>query len=475
MTTANSLSGLIKFISKTQWNEELSEVLAHHLGPACLSADIEPHEIHDILGQGHCDTLWGCALEDLMAMEFEDGSNVVDDYLKRRGHVETSVAKRYMQALRGAVMSLYEISDVVPGQSFLARDLIRGGDPVRVLEKSGSMSLKAWDRIAARLVYLGSEWHMSGGVLPLSREASDFAIHALEAVDGRLPDDFRNLAGAAIGRAGLEQIELDLADTMPLELAGPAFTSLWLTDALDRTLNPQIPQLRNTDGDEIVLCTSRFSMHAGIKPAQCRLALAGIPGLQQEDAKFFNWVGDAVPAPIAKPLQQADDTLTIMSSNDNGQTILGSIEIKKAAIELSTNSRERAARGEALIANALSECAGKPVREEMHAEEILAESRQKKPARPQKTRAEIPPDQARTIIHAQLDQHYRKTLDEPVPALGGLSPREAANSKTNRHKVVEWLKTMENNATKAGGGTDPMASYDFGWIWTELGVAQSRV
>lgn len=31
-----------------------------------------------------------------------------------------------MKAIRSSVMSLYEVSDIVPGQSFLARDLIRG-------------------------------------------------------------------------------------------------------------------------------------------------------------------------------------------------------------------------------------------------------------------------------------------------------------------------------------------------------------
>jgi hypothetical protein len=38
-------------------------------------------------------------------------------------------------------MSLYEISDIVGGVSFLARDLVRGGDPVRVFERSATRSL----------------------------------------------------------------------------------------------------------------------------------------------------------------------------------------------------------------------------------------------------------------------------------------------------------------------------------------------
>ena len=34
---------------------------------------------------------------------------------------------------------------MVPGKSFLARDLIRGGEPVRVLEVSGTKTLKQKD------------------------------------------------------------------------------------------------------------------------------------------------------------------------------------------------------------------------------------------------------------------------------------------------------------------------------------------
>ena len=48
-------------------------------------------------------------------------------------------------------MSLYEVSDIVRDESFSARDLVRGGEPIRVSERSGTHYLKPWDRIAARL------------------------------------------------------------------------------------------------------------------------------------------------------------------------------------------------------------------------------------------------------------------------------------------------------------------------------------
>ena len=65
-------------------------------------------------------------------------------------------------------MSLYEVSEMVPGKSFLARDLIRGGDPVKVSEGTATNTLKQWDRIAARIVPVLGKTVLAGGLLPFS-------------------------------------------------------------------------------------------------------------------------------------------------------------------------------------------------------------------------------------------------------------------------------------------------------------------
>lgn len=77
-------------------------------------------------------TVWGCAFEDFLTRESDDGRNIVDDYLKRRGRKEGASARAYIIALRTSVMSLYEVSDIVRDTSFRARDLVRGGEPVLV-------------------------------------------------------------------------------------------------------------------------------------------------------------------------------------------------------------------------------------------------------------------------------------------------------------------------------------------------------
>ncbi len=87
---------------------------------------------------------------------------------------------------------------------------------------------------------------------------------------------------------------------------------------------------------------------------------------------------------------------------------------------------------------------------------------------------EIPLEVATGLVHAMLDKQYRAVLDEPVPMLGDRSPRQAARTPAGREKLVTWLKFLENRSGNQTDPTDPMATYDFGWLWRELGVENLR-
>lgn len=71
-------------------------------------------------------------------------------------------------------------------------------------------------------------------------------------------------------------------------------------------------------------------------------------------------------------------------------------------------------------------------------------------------------------------RNYSQALDQPVPMLGDRTPRALARTKAGRVKVAEWLKYLENGSVKSRAADDPMASFDFTWMWQELGVADLR-
>jgi uncharacterized protein (DUF2384 family) len=87
---------------------------------------------------------------------------------------------------------------------------------------------------------------------------------------------------------------------------------------------------------------------------------------------------------------------------------------------------------------------------------------------------ELSREQRRRIIHQSMDKHYRQILDEPVPMLGNRSPRKAVKTDAGREKVIAWLKTLENHSANIADPNDPMATYDFSWLWVELGVPALR-
>jgi hypothetical protein len=62
------------------------------------------------------------------------------------------------------------------GTSMVLRDLLGGAEPLTVLEKSASRSLKKWDRIAARVLEEGNHHVISGALLAFTADAVELLL-----------------------------------------------------------------------------------------------------------------------------------------------------------------------------------------------------------------------------------------------------------------------------------------------------------
>lgn len=473
MASADSLKGLMKWLSREEWRDAFEDVLNRHVLPACEKADIEVEEVISILGQDYfMTTIWGCAFEDFLTRELEAGRNVVDDYLKRRGWKESASTRLYMSALRTSVMSLYEVSNIVKDRSFLARDLVRRGEPILVNERSATRSLKQWDRIAARLLQAGSQTIMAGGVLAFSYDASEELLKILRNTAKRALKERHKVAELVGCDPDDPKVVEALSDTVLLRVAAPVFTTVWLNDILGRVTGPRIPELQNTDGDQLMFCTVHFTFAQGTTGDDIRSALSRIPTLIQENATFWNWITTEKPAKGSRlkeePKQRSAQTFA--TTLGDGSLVLGNIELKERSLVLSANSEARAKRGRALMSENLGALVGQPLVEMQTVEQLMAsrDSREPPPA------MDLSPEEQKDIVHAMLDRHYHGLLDEPIPMLGRVSPRAAARTAKGREKVAVWLKTLENHSANLADRNDPMATYDMTWLWTELGVSDLR-
>ena len=452
-----AIANLMKWSAREDWRPYREKVFAEHFDLICERFETSEEEIAELLGETF-GMLFGCAFEDFMAARFdEDGEkNVVEDYLKRRGWREKVPAKRYLEAIKNSVMSLHEVIDLDPGHTMTVRDLILGGDPVTVEEKLGSESAIRWDRIAGRIVTVNRRNYFTGSMVHFSHEVADEVISSIDEILKKVKARLRREAKKLNEPFYYEENE---ARGMLLSSSAYLFTQAWLTDVLARASAP-MPEIRNSDGDELVFSEARFPM-TGDDPE----IIAGLNQIDEferdsPDELRWTWLGPGSPSRRVA----SGKGVALESDDEAGRTILGNIEIGKGALVLSTNSKARADRGQNLLLSRLDGLLGQPLTSLQTLEKMLDEQPGAPPGQ-----TELPAEVAEQVLHSYLDSHYRQTLDEPVPILDGKTPRRAAKTKKGRVQVINWLKYLENSEGRRAAGQGQVP-YDFQWMWRELKI-----
>lgn len=239
-------------------------------------------------GEYGVSTVWGAAFEDLLSADLPGGRNVADDYLRRRGWKEGVATRDYITGLRRSVISFYEVSGMAPGESMLLRDVVRGGDPVRVMEKRGSQGLRQWGRIATRVVPLQQHSVISGTLMVFDEKTSVALLAALGRVRKKAPREVAAVAKELGVAADEGALTAEFAPDRQLAQAAFMFTSTWLDAALRVAQGRDRPEMVNAEGDPIAFTLLHFPLRPGVTTERVRQALATLPSLRQENADFWN-------------------------------------------------------------------------------------------------------------------------------------------------------------------------------------------
>jgi len=72
-------------------------------------------------------------------------------------------------------------------------------------------------------------------------------------------------------------------------------------------------------------------------------------------------------------------------------------------------------------------------------------------------------------VHEQI---YRNWADEPIPLLGGRTPRESARTAAGREAVLRLLKEYESAEERRARG-EGRGVVDFGFLWERVGIERS--
>jgi hypothetical protein len=221
---------------------------------------------------------------------------------------------------------------------------------------------------------------------------------------------------------------------------GCAFFAWWIMHVV---LASRLPQVRTAEGDEMVFASAVFDV---LDRAALERALAGRPDLDRQEDGRYAWLAPG--------------------GSEEFRRGLGTFVLDAGRVVLETTSKPRAERGRAF----LEALAGAAVRYRATSFEGVEQAMKRRPAKPPREADPVPPEIEAEIVGAYYDKHYRAWVDEPLPALGGQTPREAAGSKAGRPRVVALLKDMESMSARERLAGRP--AYDFGWMWAELGLTQ---
>jgi hypothetical protein len=344
------------------------------------------------------------------------GRPVLDWYLEERGRRLDPKKRAWLDAQRAAWLSIWEVTAVEPGRTVTLSDLL--SHEVRCVREAGaSRTLVRRDAVLARVVD-----HEEGPVLcgthprPLPPlEAADIVRRARRRLRRKGAVPAERLREESFGRYLIRRWEEGV-------------------EALDeRRAVP--PQMGNSDGDSLLFTIDHFAVAPGAL-ADVEARLAALDGVQppepDEDPPAFVFLGRdrrSRPAPLGSP-------------------VIGRACLHADALKLETNSRRRADALRRRIEEACGDLLVHRAREHTDpmSSAIPAAGRERKGAPP-------PPPETEQLLLDFKQRYYASWLDQSIPALRGLSPREAVRTAEGRLALDALLKDIENREDRMSEGT----------------------
>ena len=325
----------------------------------------------------------------------------------------------YPPCLQRCRFSLFEIQEVRKDEGLALLDLVTD-ERMFVRERSATHQLVRYDCLAGFMGPFRDGHALTAGAVTVPHVHKDAVLTAIRDELEFLPIEYPD--------AGQDEL---LRETPPAahRALREAFRS-W-----------RRPRMQTMDGEEIVLSEAVFEVS---HEAEARSRLDGHDDFDA-DENGFTWLD-------RKGRPQLGD----------GPLLLGSVTFGAGRLRLKVKSRERLERGKALLSEILEGVATHRLDSVKDFDVALDEHKRDGPT--DAAAEEVPPDVAAQVLAEHLNQHMRRWMDQPVPALGHKTPREAFRTPEGRKLVVDLVKGQENLARRWQGAP----AVDLGWVLREL-------
>jgi len=342
----------------------------------------------------------------------------------------------WIRALEGSAMSLYEVRQTEPGR-MLVQELVHGGTGPEWIETYSGVNVAVqWDVVGLRLVP-GREFRRMGtGLLDFERSAG---LRLVSQVKKWLVRNARHK---------------DPED--PVRMAGLLCLQAWLYQTFGPNEEAPLPRLVVGGSNEEVCFVKDWFRVADWDALKDALA-------SREDVRFDDRKAGSGEAP------RWSWTWLERGAMEGGMDrVLATFFRKPDGLLVECMAKGRADAARAMLEACAGGLAKHASRSVESIQDALARRMQEGPS-PEVKSNRLPPDVESEVLRQVSERYYRQWMDMSVPALDGRTPRHAARLKTQKAKVVELLKDIENseNARARNEGRQPV---DFGFLWKELGL-----
>ena len=355
--------------------------------------------------------------------DFRDAATrrtLMEHHVETHGAQLTAREREILEALRDSWPGVFEVETVEEGRGIHLRDLA-SGDTLFVSDITASRQLVPGDCILSRIEALDGK---------LSFVSDGFTVPP--AVKG----EFLKLVDKEARAAGQTRLEYVRRSGNLLYRKIRNLSDKWLKNL----------QVVNREGDAVEFCHADY----GALDEPALLAkLRSLPELQEEPGKpgetHFAWLDAAPQSP---------------------RPVYGHVQVGGGHLRLESQSRTRLQLGRGL----LETHAAHLLKHQGDVHQSLDEFKQRMAAtrQPPERARPIPAEAERELVLQMKAQHYARWPDDPLPALGGKTARQAVNTESGRKAVLELIRDMEHGEAREAKAGQP--AFDFTPLRKTLGL-----
>lgn len=349
------------------------------------------------------------------------------------GPLWTAEQRDFLQWMSRRAMSLYEVVSVRRGIGFTLRDLLHAGPEYEVRDRALSQGLERHQIFAGRLLPFGDRWLCTGGVCLYDIRARDVVI-----------DEARDFVSSH--KLTADSARFEDADGRSV---GSILRDGWLMSVVAALGTPQVV---DRHGDPILLVNDHYDVLDWTELAR---RLANAVDVEGDAKSGWSWLeGDDSDPEIRR---------TRLAINP---------ERAKARVVCFAKTQRAADDGRQWFESLAGDAVRHVTRDVVDPRSPKAHElvRDREPV--QDPLAKLTPAE-RTRAMQDIHEHiYRKWADEPIPALGNRTPREAAANHEGRERVARLLHDYEMLESKRARseGREPI---DFGFLWERVGLERA--